>query len=53
MGLWVMALLISASIICTTNMRPKLWGIPAVGVLGYLLAFVIVMYIFIKHFISK
>ena len=53
MGLWVMALLISSSIICTTNMRPKLWGIPAVGVLGYLLAFVIVMYIFIKHFISK
>ena len=53
MGLWVMALLISSSIICTTDMRPKLWGIPAVGVLGYLLAFVIVMYIFIKHFISK
>lgn len=52
MGLWVMALLISSSIICTTDMRPKLWGIPAIGVLGYLLAFVIVMYVFIKHFFS-
>ena len=52
MGLWVMALLISSSIICTTNMRPKLWGIPAIGAFGYLLAFVIVMYVFIKHFFS-
>lgn len=26
MGLWVMALLISSSIICTTDMKPKLWG---------------------------
>ena len=52
MGLWVMALLISSSIICTTDMRPKLWGIPAIGVLGYLLAFVIVMYVFIKHFFT-
>ena len=29
MGLWVMALLISSSIICTTNMSPKICGIPA------------------------
>lgn len=31
MGLWVMALLISSSIICTTDMKPKLWGISGVG----------------------
>ena len=53
MGLWVMALLISSSIICTTNMKPKLWGIPAIGAIGYLMAFVIVMYVFIKHFLSR
>lgn len=53
MGLWVMALLISSSIICTTNMQPKLWGIPAIGAIGYLLAFVIVLYVFIKHFLSR
>ena len=53
MGLWAMALLISSSIICTTNMKPKLWGIPAIGAIGYLMAFVIVMYVFIKHFLSR
>ena len=53
MGLWVMALLISSSIICTTDMKPKLWGIPALGALGYISAFIIVMYVFLKHFFSK
>lgn len=53
MGLWVMALLISSSIICTTNMTPKFMGIPALGAFGYLIAFVIVMYVFLKHFFSK
>lgn len=53
MGLWVMALLISSSIICTTNMQPKIWGIPAVGAIGYLIAFCIVMYVFLKHIFSK
>lgn len=53
MGLWVMALLISSSIICTTNMTPKIWGIPAIGALGYLIAFVIVLYVFIKHLFSR
>lgn len=53
MGLWVMALLISSSIICTTDMTPKIWGIPAMGAFGYLLAFAIVMYVFIKHIFSN
>lgn len=53
MGLWVMALLISSSIICTTSMTPKIFGIPAIGVIGYLLAFAIVLYVFIKHIFSK
>ena len=53
MGLWVMALLISSSIICTTDMTPKVLGIPALGAFGYLLAFVIVLYVFIKHMISR
>ncbi|MDD3402137.1 MAG: AarF/UbiB family protein [Hespellia sp.] len=53
MGLWVMALLISSSIICTTDMSPKIWGIPAIGAFGYLFAFVIVLYVFLKHFFSR
>ena len=53
LGLWVMALLISSSIICTTDMTPKIMGIPAFGVLGYFGALVILMYLFIKHFMKK
>lgn len=53
MGLWVMALLISSSIICTTNMQPKIWGIPALGAFGYIIAFGIVMYVFLKHIFSR
>lgn len=53
MGLWVMALLISSSIICTTDMKPKILGIPAIGAFGYLFAFIIVLYVFLKHFFSS
>lgn len=52
MGLWVMALLISSSIICTTDMKPKIMGIPALGAFGYIIAFGIVMYVFLKHIFS-
>lgn len=53
MGLWVMALLISSSIICTTDMQPKLGGIPVLGAAGYVIAFGIVMYTFLKHIFSR
>ena len=53
MGLWVMALLISSSIICTTDMNPKIFGIPALGAFGYVMAFIIVMYVFVKHMLSR
>ncbi len=43
MGLWVMALLISSSIVCTTDMTPKILGIPALGVMGYVFACIIVL----------
>ena len=53
MGLWVMALLISSSIICTTDMTPKFMGIPALGAFGYLMAVVIIIYVFVKHIFSR
>lgn len=53
MGLWVMALLISSSIICTTDMRPKILGIPALGFFGYMLAFLICLYVFIRHWFTR
>lgn len=53
MGLWVTALLISSSILCMTDMEPKIWGIPFLGVLGYLFAIIIMGYVVIHHFRSK
>ena len=53
MGLWVMALLIGSSIICTTDMHPKLLGIPALGFFGFMLAFLICLYIFIRHWLTR
>lgn len=53
MGLWVMALLISSSIICTTDITPKFMGIPALGAFGYLMAVVIIIYVFVKHIFSR
>jgi ubiquinone biosynthesis protein len=53
MGLWVMALLIGSSIICTTDMHPQMLGIPALGFFGFMLAFVICLYIFIRHWFTR
>jgi ubiquinone biosynthesis protein len=53
MGLWVMALLIGSSIICTTEMRPQILGIPALGFFGFMLAFIICLYIFIRHWLTR
>lgn len=48
-GLLIASLLIASSIICTTNMKPKLLGIPALGVIGYLLAMILTVYLVFKH----
>ena len=53
MGLWVMALLISSSIICTTDMTPKFMGIPALGAFGYLMAVVIMILCFCETYFLK
>ena len=53
MGFLIMALLISSSIICTTNMEPKLLGIPALGAIGYFLAIIFTALVFISHIRSK
>ncbi|MCD7922527.1 MAG: AarF/UbiB family protein [Clostridiales bacterium] len=50
MGFLVAGLLIGSSIVCTTNMKPQLLGIPALGVLGFVLAFVLTLGIFLSQF---
>lgn len=52
-GFLITALLISSSIICTTDMKPKILGIPALGAIGYVLAFILTLYIFLSHFRSN
>ncbi len=47
------ALLISASIICTTQMRPRILGIPALGFLGYLGAVCVAAFFVLRYFIRK
>lgn len=53
LGLWVTALLISSSILCTTDMRPRLFGIPALGAIGYIIAVVMMLYAVIKYLAGK
>ncbi|MCD7981051.1 MAG: AarF/UbiB family protein [Clostridiales bacterium] len=50
LGFLVAGLLVGSSIICTTDMKPKLLGIPALGFLGYVLAFVLMLALVLNQF---
>lgn len=52
-GICITALLISSSIICTTDMKPKMFGIPAFGAFGYFIAFGAVFYFMGRYVIRK
>ncbi|MDO4554103.1 MAG: AarF/UbiB family protein [Lachnospiraceae bacterium] len=52
-GLLIASLLIGSSILCTTDMKPKLLGIPAIGAIGYVLAFILTIYMVIRHLQEK
>ena len=52
-GMWVVALLISSSILCLTDLHPKVFGMPLLGFLGYSAAGAIVLFIVIRHFATK
>ena len=47
------ALLLGSSLLCTTNMHPQILGIPALGFIGYLLAFVLGLYLIIRSHFGK
>ncbi|WP_302608952.1 AarF/UbiB family protein, partial [uncultured Dubosiella sp.] len=44
----IASLLLGSSVICTTNMHPKLLGIPLLGVFGFLIAFGMSLWLFVK-----
>lgn len=52
-GLWVAALLIGSSILCTTDMVPKIMGIPFLGALGFLAALAIAGFVFIRYCVRR
>lgn len=47
-GLVIAALLLGSSILCTTDMQPRLLGVPLLGVLGYGAALGLICYLWIK-----
>lgn len=46
-------LFLGSSILCTTNMEPRLLEVPVLGVLGYLGAFVLGVYVIVQTFRAK
>jgi ubiquinone biosynthesis protein len=53
MGMFVAGLLIGSSILCTTNMKPKLLGIPALGAFGFLGALGICLFLGVRHIVTS
>lgn len=52
-GLCVAALLIASSVICTTDMTPKILEIPALGFAGYAFAMVVSIFLTVRYLWSK
>lgn len=52
-GLCVAALLIASSVICTTDMTPKILGIPALGFAGYAFAMVVSIFLTVRYLWNK
>ncbi len=53
LALIAMGLFIGSSIVCTTSMSPKLLGVPLLGVLGYIGAFVLSAYVVCRHLLIR
>ncbi len=52
-GMCIVALLIASSILCLTDMTPRILGIPLLGFFGYLIAFGASVYFLARYFIRK
>lgn len=52
-GLIIMALLIASSIVCTTDLQPKILGMPVVAFIGFLLAFVLAVHMIVRSVRKK
>lgn len=52
-GVCVAALLVGSSIICTVDMKPKVFGLPLLGFAGYTFAFIISAILVIRYLVHK
>lgn len=52
-GVCIAALLVASSIICTTDMEPKILGIPFLGFAGYAFALVASVFLTLRYIINK
>ena len=52
-GMCIVALLLSSSILCLTGMKPQILGIPILGFIGYLIAFISVSFFLLRYIIRK
>ena len=53
MALISAGLFVGSSMLCTTNMAPKLLGVPVLGVLGYIGAFVLGAYVVWRNIVIR
>lgn len=52
-GLCIVGLLLSSSILCTTDMKPRVLDIPVLGAAGYFIAFASAFYFLFRYFYRK
>lgn len=52
-GLCIAALLIGSSIVCTTDMKPQIYGMPLLGVVGFVFALAASGFLVLRYIIHK
>lgn len=52
-GLCITGLLVGSSIICTTNLRPRILGIPFLGFIGFFISVAAIFYFTGRYFLRK
>ncbi|SHJ67991.1 ABC1 kinase family protein [Hespellia stercorisuis] len=48
-GFLITALLVSSSILCLTDMKPRMLGIPMLGIVGYIAALILMIFVLLRH----
>jgi len=52
-GMWLTALIIGSSIMCTTDMKPRIFGIPLLGFIGFSLALGVIVFLLLRHLLTR